>query len=84
MLLIANCVSINFIPQNEIVPTNECPDFSRDCEHSHTHNLEEDVLNYETIIRPHKLDFQKGILFFANINFKNSFISQIWQPPKNS
>ena len=35
MMLIANYVSINLIPQNEIIPTYECPDFSGDCEHSH-------------------------------------------------
>jgi len=84
MLLIANCVSINLIPQNEIIPTYECPDFSGDCEHSHIHSLEDDALKNETIVRPHNLEIQKGILFFTNIDFKNSFYSQIWQPPKNS
>lgn len=84
MMLIANYVSINLIPQNEIIPTYECPDFSGDCEHSHIHSLEDDALKNETIVRPHNLEIQKDILFFTNIDFKNSFYSQIWQPPKNS
>jgi hypothetical protein len=84
LLLIANCLSVGLFPRNEIVSTYECPDFSRDCEHSHIHSIEDDALKNETIVKPRNPEIQKGTLFFTNIDFKNSFHSQIWQPPKNS
>lgn len=84
LLLIANCVSINLIPQNEIILTCECPDFSDNCEHSHNQSLEDDVLYVEKTINLCKLEIHKNLLSFSNSNFKNIFISQIWQPPKNS
>ncbi len=84
MLLIANCLSNNLISRNDITPTYECPDFSGDCEHSHIQSLEDDGLENEIIVRPANLEIQKGLLFFTDIDFENSFHSQIWQPPKNS
>jgi hypothetical protein len=84
LLLLVNCVFINPIYQNEIISTYECCDFSEQCEHSHTYSLEDDVLYIEKIVNPYKLEIQKDFLVSANSNFKNSFNSQIWKPPKNS
>jgi len=83
-LVIASCVSVSLISQNETISTNECHDFSSHCEHSHTHCLGDDVITKETVVKPYKTEIQIGLSLFTNPNLKDSFYSQIWQPPKNS
>lgn len=84
LLVIASCVSVNLISQNETVSSNECCDFSSHCEHSHTHCLGDDAITKETVAKQYKLEIQIGLSLSANPNFKDSFNSPILQPPKNS
>jgi hypothetical protein len=84
LMLIAGCAYFNAIPQNEIISTYECCDFSAHCERSYSHGLEDDVLNRGTAVKPYKSEIQKGLLLFTNPSFKDRFNSQIWEPPKSS
>jgi hypothetical protein len=84
IMLMANCISVNLISQNGMISTYECCDFSEQCEHSHTHCFEDEMLYNETTAKPCKLEIPRDSLLFTNPNFSNSFSSKIWQPPKNS
>ena len=84
LVLIATCVSVNPATQNEFISSHGCTDFSVHCEHPHMHGLENDILYGETIEKFSDPEVGKDIHFTGNINFKDSFPSHIWQPPKNT
>jgi hypothetical protein len=84
MLLVADFVSFNLISHNDIILNCECPDFSKHSEQSLTNFFEDKIPYIESIKKIYKSEVLKDLLLFANQNFRNSFYSEIWRPPKAS
>lgn len=84
ILLLVNNVSLNLISQSHLLAFYECPDNSKNCEHSSDYNLEDDFLCSDTTISGYKLNFQKDLTSFENPIFEFHFHSPVWQPPKFS
>lgn len=84
LLLLANGASIAFIFHGETMSHIESNDFSKGYGHSHHHFFEDDMLDGKEKVKTHESDILSNSLLFINPDFKDFFISKIWQPPKNS
>jgi hypothetical protein len=84
MLLMADLVTFNLISHKGIFLNCECPDLSKHSEHSHTNYFEDEIPYIESITISFKSEILKDILLFANPDFRSSFYTEIWRPPKNS
>ena len=84
MLLMADFVPIRMIPHNENLLDCECPDFSKNGEHSHAHNFEDEVFCNDSHSSQYRPAVSKDFLLSHNLIFKDSYSSIIWQPPKIS
>ena len=61
-----------------------CPDISDHFEHSHKHLTDDNVVLNEAKIKTPYICYTIGAVNSLNINFQNSFIAKVWQPPKLS
>ena len=83
VLIWSDCGFINnTFYQNKINSHNECSDISDHFEHSHLACFEEAVFTNNSKIKLNKSLISISIRPSFDINFTNSFISNIWQPPK--
>lgn len=84
VLLMIDYVSFNLNSVNNTAINVECEDFSMHCEHTHSHYLEDEIPYYEPLTLFHKTEIPENFRLSDNPDLTNIFISEIWQPPKNS
>jgi hypothetical protein len=84
MLLMAEFISVDRIPDNITDIDCECPDFSMHSDHSHVHFFGDEVLYGITISDFLRSEGLQNSISFRDIIFADNYFSKIWQPPKNS
>lgn len=93
LLIVLLCITIfgadfGFIDHsfssNKISSHNECSDISNNFSHFHSDCYEDDNLLNDLKFKSNNFSGTFNIVPNINDNFKNSYISCIWQPPKVS
>jgi hypothetical protein len=84
-LILADCDFIdNAFSHNHIITLSECPGTSNCFGHSHSVCFDDDVFINDSKVKSDKFLTCIGLIPILKFNFKNSFITNIWQPPKFS
>jgi hypothetical protein len=84
-LILADCDFIdNAFSHNPIITLSECPGTSNCFGHSHSVCFDDDVFITDSKVKSDKFLTCIGLIPILKFNFKNSFITNIWQPPKFS
>ena len=84
MTLVNSGVIDNFLCLNNICSHIECSDIATQSEHSHTACYGDDVLLNDSKIKSNKFIGSIDLVFTLRVDFKNSYLTSIWQPPKIS
>jgi hypothetical protein len=74
----------NTFSHNHIITLSECSNISNRFEHSSSVSFEDDVFMNDSTVKSNKFLTCIGLVPILKFNFKNSFIANIWQPPKFS
>jgi hypothetical protein len=74
----------NTFSHNHIITLNEYSNTSNHIEHSHSFYFEDDIFMKESIMKSNKFLTSNSLIPILKFYFTNSFIDNIWQPPRFS
>jgi hypothetical protein len=69
--------------QNHISICNECSDLSDPCEYFHSICCEDDSFMPDSKIKSNIFKVRRDKGPFPDFNFRNSYVNDVWQPPKS-
>lgn len=84
VLFIADSYYFVLSSSNNTIACTICPNISDQFEHSHSHGKLDYLPLNESKNKILNFPLKQDFVFSPNTDYTNSFITQIWQPPKNS